>query len=204
MLQNQAVEDATLGLLKSLMSKQYLKHFYLVGGTALALQMGHRTSEDLDFFSSTDFRSEDLLTALSADWKLSSPIMRLEQSLIIIIDDVKADFIRFKYELLEPIVTIDGVRMLQIEDLAPMKLDALSARGRKRDFYDIFFLLREMSIQELFELYDRKYNHSTVFHVIRSLTYFDDAEKDADPEVFDKTVTWSQVKEAIRAEVRKL
>jgi predicted nucleotidyltransferase component of viral defense system len=204
MLQNKAVDPATLGLLKKLMAKPYMDQFYLVGGTALALQIGHRMSEDLDFFSSADFRSNDLLADLSKDWGLSEPIMKLEQSLIIMIDGVKADFIRFKYELLKPLITIEGIRMLQIADIAPMKLDALSARGRKRDFYDIFFLLREMSIENLFDLYDRKYHHSTVFHVIRSLTYFDDAEKDSDPLVFDKSVTWSRVKETIKNEVRKL
>lgn len=189
MLHVESVEPFTLGLLKSLMSRKYLDQFVLVGGTALALQIGHRKSIDLDMFSVSDIDTGALLENLQKDYSVQ-PFVQTKGSLISDVEGIKVDFIRFKYAFAYPIIEIDGIRLLTIEDIAPMKLDAITGRGSKKDFFDLYFLLDRFSLPELLELYSRKYAHSTLFHVIKSLTWFEDAEPQVLPDVQDKKVTW--------------
>jgi len=203
MLQSQTVESNTLELLKSLMQKEYLDSFVLVGGTALALQLGNRESIDLDLFSNTDFASNDLLTSLLKDYQIVVN-NQLPQTLITTINDVKVDFIKFHYPFIRPFLVIENIRMASLEDIATMKLDAITGRGSKKDFYDLFFLLQHYSIEELFSFYTEKYPHQTTFHVARSLTYFDDAEIQPNPIVFDKTITWEAVKQKIIRTIQTL
>lgn len=196
MLQFQTVESNTLELLRSLMQKEYLNSFVLVGGTALALQLGNRKSVDLDLFSNTDFSSNELLISLLDDYQIVVT-NQLPKTLISTINEVEVDFIKFHYPFIRPFVVIENIRMASIEDIAAMKLDAITGRGSKKDFYDLFFLLKQYSINELFSFYTEKYPHQTTFHVARSLTYFEDAEMQPNPAVFDKTITWEVVKQKI-------
>jgi predicted nucleotidyltransferase component of viral defense system len=196
MLQLQTVKPNTLELLRSFMQKEYLNSFVLVGGTALALQMGNRESIDLDLFSTDDFSSNEILSSLLNDYQIIVN-NQLTQTLISTINQVKVDFIKFHYPFIRPFVIIENVRMASIEDIAAMKLDAITGRGSKKDFYDLFFLLQHYSIDELFSFYSEKYPHQTTFHVIRSLSYFEDAEIQPNPIVFDKTITWEIVKQKI-------
>jgi predicted nucleotidyltransferase component of viral defense system len=203
MLQSQTVESNTLELLKSLMQKEYLNSFVLVGGTALALQLGNRKSIDLDLFSNTDFASNELLTSLLNDYQILVN-NQLSQTLITTINYVKVDFIKFHYPFIRPFLVIENIRMASLEDIAAMKLDAITGRGSKKDFYDLFFLLQHYSIDELFSFYTEKYPHQTTFHVARSLTYFDDADIQPSPIVFDKTITWETVKQKIISVIKAL
>ena len=194
MLQLQTVKPNTLELLKSLMQKEYLNSFVLFGGTALALQMGNRESIDLELFSTADFSSNEILSSLLNDYQI---VVNNQHTLISTINQVKVDFIKFHYPFIKPFVTIENIRMASIEDIAAMKLDAMTGRGDKKDFYDLFFLLQHYSIDDLFSFYSEKYPHQTTFHVIRSLSYFEDAEIQPNPIVFDKTITWEIVKKKI-------
>jgi predicted nucleotidyltransferase component of viral defense system len=203
MLHLETVDPFTLGLLKSLMSKEYLRQFVLVGGTALALQMGHRKSVDLDMFTVSDMDADSLLDCLQKDFEVL-PKVKTKGSLICDVEKIKVDFIKFKYAFAYPVQEIDGIRLLSVEDIAPMKLDAITGRGSKKDFYDLYFLLERYNLQELLDLYIRKYQHSTLFHVIKSLTWFDDAEPQVLPDVLLKKVTWTQVKKRIEQAVTKL
>lgn len=203
MLQTRAVESGTLGLLKSLMSKPYLDQFFLVGGTALALQMGHRISVDLDLFTVSDFDQEELLTLLETDFEVIVQVTS-PSIFITIIEGVKVDFVRFRYKLLFPVLEIEGIRMLDVRDIAPMKLDAVAKRGNKKDFLDIFYLLEKVPLPEMLDLYNEKFQHSTLFHIIKSLTFFDDAEEDVEPRIFDSSVNWAMVKRTIQQKVREL
>jgi predicted nucleotidyltransferase component of viral defense system len=203
MLHYQTIEPDTLGLLKDLMQQPYLNQFVLVGGTALALQIGQRKSVDIDLFTIQDFKTSDLLPNLLERYQVS-PILQKEQTLICIINGIKVDFIRFKYPFIRPILEIEGIRMLQIEDIAPMKMDAIAGRGKKKDFYDLYFMIEKFGFERLFALFLEKYPHQTTFHVAKSIAYFADAEKDPDPIVFDKNLSWTKVKNAIKKEIRKL
>lgn len=203
MLQYKTVEPITLELLKSLMAEDFLQQFVLVGGTALSLHLGHRKSIDIDLFTISDFNSENIIHNLLKRYSLLI-LTQLPQTLISEINGIKVDFIRFKYPFIRPVQLIDGIRLLAIEDIAPMKLDAITGRGRKKDFFDLYYLLDIFDIDRLLELYLEKYPHQSTFHVIRSLIYFVDGEKDPDPYIFDKKVTWSLVKKRIISEIRKI
>lgn len=203
MLQLQTVKPDTLELLKSLMEKEYLHSFVLVGGTALALQMGNRESIDLDLFSTADFSSNEILSALLNDYQIVVNNQQT-QTLISTINQVKVDFIKFHYPFIRPFVTIENIRMASIEDIAAMKLDAITGRGSKKDFYDLYFLLQHYSIYELFSFYSEKYPHQTSFHVMRSLLYFDDAEIQPNPIVFNKSITWELVKQKISSTIQAI
>lgn len=154
-------------------------------------------------FSVSDFDTEALLEDLQNDYSVL-PKVRTKGSLICDLEEIKVDFIRFKYPFSYPIVEIDGIRLLSMEDIAPMKLDAITGRGSKKDFFDLFFLLEHFSLTKIIELYSNMYPHSTVFHVIKSLAWFEDAEPQSLPDVLQKKVTWAQVKQRIETEVAKL
>ncbi len=203
MLQLQTVEPNTLDLLRSLMQKEYLNSFVLVDGTALALQLGNRESIDLDMFSTADFSSNEVLSSLLNDYQIVVNNQHT-QTLISTINQVKVDFIKFHYPFIRPFVVIENIRMAAVEDIAAMKLDAITGRGSKKDFYDLYFLLQQYSIDDLFSFYAEKYPHQTTFHVMRSLTYFDDAEIQPNPIVFDKTITWEIVKQKIITTIQGL
>lgn len=201
MLHRQTVDNITLAVLKGLMVSKPLDNFVLVGGTALALQIGHRKSIDLDFFTLEAFDPDLLLADLSADF---TPVLLQKSalSLICTIEGIKVDFIQFRYPFIRPIREEEGIRMLSLEDIAPMKLDAISGRGSKKDFYDVYFLLQHFTLEKMFQLYQEKYPHQTTFHLLRSLAYFKDADKDPEPVVFDSLVSWGVVKNKIAEVIR--
>jgi predicted nucleotidyltransferase component of viral defense system len=203
MLRTETVEQGTLELLKKLQSEPFLSNFVLVGGTALSLQIGHRKSIDLDFFTVHDFESSILIEQLSKNYNLSV-LHNTKQTIIGTIDGIKVDFIRFRYPFIRPTIIINEIRMLSVEDIAPMKLDAIVGRGKKKDFYDLYFLLEDYSLRELLNLYSEKYKNQSDFHVLRSLSYFEDAESDPDPIVLHQNLSWVSVKSKIIETIQQI
>lgn len=204
MLQTRTVEPGTLGLLKRLMALTELNHFYLVGGTALALQTGHRVSVDLDLFTELSFDRDVIFNILLENFNQVILEGESKSALVTNIDEVKVDFAKMAYPILFQPLIVEGVRMLDLRDIAPMKLKAIVQRGSKKDFYDLYFLLDFFSLDEILVLFKRKFSQEEIFHVIKSLTYFEDAEQYANPMVFDKMITWPLVKNRIIEEAQKL
>lgn len=190
--------------MKSLMHLEALQQFYLVGGTSLALQLGHRVSIDLDLFTADPFDKSELLDYLNTHFEDVSLESEGPSMLITNINQVKVDFVKMGYPILFPALEIEGIRLLHIRDIAPMKLKAIAQRGSKKDFYDIYFLLDLLSLPEMLHLFFEKFKQQEIFHIIKSLTYFEDAEQYADPQVFDVKVTWEKVKNRIFKEVKQL
>jgi hypothetical protein len=118
MLRLETVEPHILGLLKKLMRLPVLNKFDLVGGTAFALQIGHRKSVDIDLFTADDFDAVSLLTELNSQFKISPNVVQ-NSTLLCLIDNVKVDFVKFREPNLEPIVVIDEIRMKSVKDIAP-------------------------------------------------------------------------------------
>ncbi|MCF8248072.1 MAG: nucleotidyl transferase AbiEii/AbiGii toxin family protein [Saprospiraceae bacterium] len=203
MLHFQTVEPATLELLKELQSSPFLEKFYLVGGTAIALHLGHRMSIDLDLFSFEDFDSSELYEKLRDKYQTVEDVITSDATLLCFINKIKTDFIRYKYPPSSPAIIEEGIRLLALDDLVSMKLSAIAGRGKKKDFYDIYFLLRHYTIPQMIELYEAKFEAASVFHLLKSLVYFEDAEPDAEPILFEK-ITWATVKKAIQQKVMKL
>jgi predicted nucleotidyltransferase component of viral defense system len=203
MLQTKTVEPFTLELLKRLSGEKILEKFVLVGGTALALQIGHRKSIDLDFFCPFPFDASALLSDLKEITEISTLAID-NNTLISNINGVKVDFIRFRYPFQKPFLIEEGIRMLSVDDIAPMKLDAITGRGQKKDFYDLHFLFNYYTLDSLLKMYKTMFGHETVFHVLKSLTYFVDADENPDPDILDKKITWPKVKKKIVEQVETL
>lgn len=204
MLHLETVESNTLELLIKLMDKPYLSTFNLVGGTALALQIGHRKSIDLDLFTQEDFDGATLLKNLENDFQEIEVLTLTKGTLLTRIQQVKVDFLRFNYPAIRPLRLEQGIRLLSPEDIAPMKFDAIAGRGKKKDFYDLYFLLDKLSLTEMLDLHREKFNLSTIFHIVKSLTYFEDAEEEDDPVLVGREISWEHVKKRIVMSVADL
>jgi hypothetical protein len=151
------------------------REFCLGGGTGLALHMGHRLSVDLDWSCRAPF--DPML--LRAEFPAESKVIvtgTAANTLHATVDEVKVDFLRYDYPLLEQPQLWEGVSVLSVRDITAMKLSAVANRGAKKDFYDIAWLLRSHSLQELLGWYEQKFQGFDTFSVIRSLTWFDDAQ----------------------------
>ena len=123
--------------------------------------------------------------------------------LITQINDLKVDFVNYKYPLLKEYLFIDTIRMLSTSDIAAMKLNAIAGRGSKKDFIDLYFLLDEFSLPQIFDFYDKKFKDGSRFMVEKSLTYFEDADPQLEPKMF-KPFDWEICKQKIIEEVLKL
>ena len=192
----ETVSEPLMGLLRQLMKVDALKPFYLVGGTALALRYGHRISVDLDCFTHEPFDSSQLSQLLVNDFNLTEAVVETN-TVLGLINGIKTDFIAHRYPLIRGVEAINGVRLLAVEDIAAMKLNAIANRGCKKDFWDLHELLQHFEREELFEFYTQKYPAGSLWNVEKSLAYFDDAEADPDP-IDLRARTWNEVKAGIR------
>ena len=200
MLHTEVLESGTLGILRSVLANETFQNFNLVGGTALALQFGHRLSIDLEFFTTEPFDKELVKAELDdiGSWTTDSENkIGLRGQL----DGVKMDFITYRYPLISPITVIDDIRMLSQADISAMKLSAITNRGAKKDFYDIYFLLRQHSFAQLCNWYIEKFKTNNLFMLLKSITYFDDAELSETPVLLAADVSWETVKRTILLEV---
>jgi Nucleotidyl transferase AbiEii toxin, Type IV TA system len=146
MLHRKTIAAPTLGLLKDITAIPQLSAFNLAGGTSLALQIGHRLSVDLDFFGHRPFQTQEILDLLQP----IGQVRMMSQSrniLVLNVEGVKVDFVNYRYPLITEVIHTEGLRLLDLPDIAAMKLAAIAGRGRKRDFIDIYFLLTLRSLK---------------------------------------------------------
>ncbi|MFZ5945979.1 MAG: nucleotidyl transferase AbiEii/AbiGii toxin family protein [Bacillota bacterium] len=182
-------------LLVKLAGKSFLVDFYLAGGTALALHLGHRWSEDLDFFSKQKFDSFALISKLSEtdEFFVTGQEMDTVHGLM---GNVKLSFLHYPYSLLEDFHLYKEIKIASIKDIALMKLIALVQRGTKKDFIDLYFIEKEaMKIEELINLFPEKFKISSYQPILiyKSLGYFEDADREVTPKMF-KEISWEEIK----------
>ncbi|MGM9687930.1 MAG: nucleotidyl transferase AbiEii/AbiGii toxin family protein [Alloprevotella sp.] len=168
----------------------------LVGGTALALQYGHRKSIDLDFFGTMECDPnimEEQLESIGHIVRIkSTQSIRVYQ-----IDGVKVDFVDYRrYPWIDQCVSEGNIRLASPKDIAAMKINAVEGRGSKKDFIDVFYLLNHHSLEEILSFYKQKYPEHNVFRALMSLTYFEDAEMQPLPFLFNPT-EWTDIKSVI-------
>lgn len=202
MLSYQTVEPYTLELLKRLTEEPFLSETRLVGGTALALQYGHRTSIDLDFFGSfpTD---DDSFSDMLDEYEDVTILKGTRNIKSCLIGGVKVDFVNYKYPWIDAMITEDGLRLASPQDIAAMKVNAIEGRGTRKDFVDMYFLLQHYSLTEILDFYQRKYPEHSQFRALMSLSYFTDAEMQPMPRMFTPD-GWEEMKSRIIQEVTKL
>lgn len=175
--------------------------FYLSGGTALALQLGHRTSLDFDFNSRDKFDSKSLFVNIKN-------ANRTDDTLQVEINDVSLSIFYYPYELIDDFVNFEGLKLAGLCDIAAMKVIAIIQRARQRDFVDIYYLIKELGMNPIMEAVYKKYpwylDNNMI--VLKSLTFFDEADNDSEAKritVFDSNISWEKVKLEIKREVDK-
>ncbi|MDY4020197.1 MAG: nucleotidyl transferase AbiEii/AbiGii toxin family protein [Prevotella sp.] len=186
-------------LLKELMSAPVLSEMRLVGGTALALQYGHRQSVDLDFFGKWNASAEEIDEALG---KIGNYTIfnHTENIRTYEVNGVKVDFVNYKYDWIDDMVEEGGIRLASPKDIAAMKVNAIEGRGSRKDFIDMFFLLEHYSLSEIIGFYREKYPEYSVFRALMSLTYFTDAENQIMPKML-LPFEWEGLKNRIVSEI---
>ena len=197
MLQYKTIEPGTLQLLKSLQALPLLQGLRLVGGTALALQLGHRKSVDLDMFG--DFSAEGIEIRDTLEEQFSVSVIKESKNIKIYqVDGIKVDLVNYsRYPWIDNPIEEDGITLAGIKDIAAMKVAAIIGRGTKKDFIDMNRLLQIYSLKEILDMYMQKYPDGSLFIAMKSLSYFEDAESDPMPFMFDE-IDWGVVKASIR------
>ncbi len=199
MLQKDAVEAGTLELIRRLQQDKKLSGFYIAGGTALALFLGHRRSVDIDLFTLEDFDARYLLEHLEHSYGFSMQYIA-QNTLKGTISGIFVDLITHKYPLISDIITEEGISLYSENDIAAMKVNAITGDGtRLKDFIDIYFLLKKVRVAELISFYIAKYDLQNKFHAVKSLIYFDDLDPEPVWPVMlkEKNLSLENIKEAI-------
>jgi predicted nucleotidyltransferase component of viral defense system len=200
---NGIISPADKEILLMLSRQDFMRSFYLAGGTGCALHIGHRRSRDFDFFSRTEFEIFPMQNALRnlgrfvADYTAAGTLVgRLENS--------KVSLFHYPYPMLEETVDYLGMRVASLVDIGCMKIDAISSRGTKRDFIDLFFIRKSLGLdlKGLLGYFERKYGPEEFnrHHILKSLVYFEDADKEPAPEMLAE-FSWAAVKQFFRESI---
>lgn len=201
--ESEVLTPETAALLHRLGELLSEKDFYLAGGTALAIHLGHRKSIDLDFFGQAEFDPLGLEQEIRSRFQDPIEIQVAGSSrntLNLFCNGTKVDILRYNYPMLEKAIRAGNYLLAGVPDIAAMKLSAVTNRGSRKDFFDLNRLLDEFSLGELLDFYSRKFSGHDRFMVIRALTYFEDAENEPDP-VMLSAVNWATVKQSIQDQV---
>lgn len=196
MLSIQTVNPDTLELLKAISLQPEVQETRLVGGTALALQYGHRQSVDLDFFGRIPEDKYELIDALK---RVGEVTVHNRSKLILqtVVNQVKVDFVDYsRYPWIDAPIKGDGFVLASDKDIAAMKVNAIMGRGTRKDFIDLYVLLQHYSLAEILDFYRQKYPDFSEYRALLSMTYFDDAEMQDLPLMFIDT-PWEEMKATI-------
>lgn len=151
--------------------------FYLAGGTALALQLGHRDSIDFDFFTDKPINTEQLWTKIKAQFS-SIPLQKTQEEINTlscnIDDDVRLSFFSYPYPLILPTIDAENLQLASLEDIGAMKLSAITSRATRKDYVDLYFILQKHSLSSLLQYCTQKFPQLDHALILKSLVYFAD------------------------------
>ncbi len=205
-------EDALPKKLKAILKKitpvVRAERFYLAGGTGLALQIGHRVSEDLDFFKDASFNPNSLLLTLKSKTDSSKDVVIETHTLLVSLEGVRCSFFFYEVPLIRRPVLFEGLSVADWRDILAEKFKTISQRGSKKDFYDIFAVIRSkaLTIEETVSFFKKRFGETglNTYHVLRSLTFFEDADEEPDPVLTEGHVfQWEEVKSFYVRNIRK-
>lgn len=200
MLYYQAVAPNLITLLKELFVLNDLDSFRLVGGTSLALQLGHRKSVDLDLFTDKHFDNNELKQILSEKFSSFNVNWENRNGFTCFINEVKVDFFNWHIPFLFPAIVEDNIRMADKREIAAMKFEAITTRKERKDFTDISFLLKEYPMKELLTVFKTRYPFLTHTFVLESLMAVDKADESIAPEMLVHA-EWNDLKKIITGSV---
>ncbi len=198
-----AMRNVLVGFSQTKLSKE----FYLAGGTALALQIGHRLSVDLDYFSPTQSDIPSLMEPLRAALNPFSPVLADSSwgNLVFLADNVRVGFYGYGYELAAPLIKAENIELASVTDIGLMKLDALLSRASRKDFHDLYAICQRMSLRALLDFAPHKYPGVRDFEaqVTKHLVYFERAEQET-PVPLIENVDWETVKDWFRKQATEI
>jgi predicted nucleotidyltransferase component of viral defense system len=176
MLQEKSVRKPLWNLLRELQSYKIFENYFLVGGTALSLQLGHRMSDDIDLFTRHEINKDEILDFLNLNYNEKYQIIGIQNNILqVLINEIKVDFVKYNYGFIEDIIVEDGIKYIGKKDIAAMKFMAIANRGdQAKDFIDIYYLLNEIPLTDMFDYYKKKFRQNDISPIKRSLVYFDD------------------------------
>ncbi len=202
MLHQETVEPDTFQIIIDLQKKDYLRNFYLVGGTALSLQMGHRISDDIDMFTPLAFDENELYPILKRDFDFIIE-KKFKRTLMGYVRNVKTDFIAHQYKIIHPVITENEITMLNLPDIAAMKLNAITFSGtRLKDFADIYFLLEKISFKQMLDTFLEKYEKVNPYVAAKALNYFEDINPAEKIQILRKDFTIEKMKQRLQQAVK--
>ena len=193
-MKSQILPEATARLLKRVGPSTLPGGAYLAGGTACALWFGHRRSRDLDFFTPAEFSVDQW----RQKWEKELDFKMFNQDWQTLegeADGVKLALFFYKYPLIKKTKIYKNIRVAELEDLASMKLEAIVNRGTKRDFIDIYYLIKKFGLKKVFAFYNRKHGNLGERELLlkKALIYFSETESDEMPDMLIAT-DWNEVK----------
>jgi len=168
-LQKEAVAREIISLIKELQKESIFKNYILAGGTALALQLGHRTSTDIDLFIKENQKADELTNFFSKKYKNINIETAQNSFTRIYANGIKIEMAEYDEKLIEKPLKEDGITLFGLKDIAAMKLSAVTKRNEPRDFIDIAYLLKEFSLKEMFEFYKNKFDTISPLYMKRTL-----------------------------------
>jgi predicted nucleotidyltransferase component of viral defense system len=185
---------------------KFLKEdFYLGGGTALALQIGHRESIDFDFFSKKKFNQNELLEEFR---KKNSPkkidiVQNKKNTLSLNIKDIEISCFSYNYPLLKSLIETEYLMLASIEDIAAMKLSAITSRATTKDYIDIYYILQKIPLDKLMLIARKKYPEIDTNVIVKSLIYFEDIEEQPIDFKNGKEVSLEKIKAFLEKKVKE-
>ena len=190
------------GLSRALAGSDY----YMAGGTALALQIGHRPSVDFDWFARKVGDPEILLNKLKQA-QLNFIVLSIDiETIYLDINSVQVSFIGYDYPVLQPpfLWREYDIYLAAIDDIACMKLSAIAGRGSRKDFIDLYVIIKKFRpLRDYIDLFQKKYSQRDIGHIVRSLVYFEDADDEPDVKM-NMSTNWSEIKREFENWVKKL
>jgi len=186
--------------------RSFKADFYLAGGTALALLLGHRDSFDFDFFCPNSFSTEDLSQKIEQVFAghIAVKTQEAKDTLTVIMDEwVKVSFFAYPYKLVRPLLIEDSFKIASLEDIACMKLAAITSRSLIKDYVDLYFILNNIALEKLLTFVKEKYLTIDTNLILKSLVYFEDVEQE--PVLFknNKDISFKLIKEYLAWTVKE-
>jgi predicted nucleotidyltransferase component of viral defense system len=169
MLQKEAVVSEMIDLIKALQKNALFKDHILAGGTALTLQIGHRTSTDIDLFTSKKQSAVSLINYFNKNYDKINIDIAEDEFIRVYINNIKVELIFDDEKILEKPKEEENIKFFGINEIAAMKLKAITGRTEARDFLDIAYLLKEMSLEKMFKLFENKYGTISPLYMKRTL-----------------------------------
>jgi len=203
----ETVTETMHDLLAWIGKQGFASRYYLAGGTALALQIGHRRSVDLDFFSETDLLQGLTRQTLIREFqqRQGQVVENSDGNLLLLVEGLHVGFFSYGYPLLDPLIELEHISIASLMDLGLMKLDAIIGRGSRKDFYDLYFISQKIPLGELLGAGQTKYAQVRDFPLMamESLVLFDNADRDLQPDLL-VDISWGAIKQYFLKQVRSM